>query len=125
MGAGEGEPAFAYSLGLYESFGHPEIIIFGLDLDTMHQLINDAGERIRKGESFEDGQEDDQLLDNYRCAFQTVNVKHYERLFGFTGWYYKGWNFPAVQLVWPDMHNRFPWDVSFDESYRADQPLLA
>ena len=40
VGAGDGEPAFAYSLGLFENFNHPEIILFGLDLDTMHTLIN-------------------------------------------------------------------------------------
>jgi Domain of unknown function (DUF4262) len=43
-------------LGLHENFGHPEMIIFGLDFDTMHQLINAAGERIRQGERFENGQ---------------------------------------------------------------------
>jgi hypothetical protein len=69
VGADDSEPAFAYTLGLYENFGHPEIIIFGLDFDTMHQLLNDAGERIRQGGRFEDGQEDDGLLENYRWHF--------------------------------------------------------
>ncbi len=32
VGAGESEPAFAYSIGFYENFKHPEIILFGLDL---------------------------------------------------------------------------------------------
>ena len=39
---GEG-PGFAYSFGLYERYRHPEIIIFGLPPDVMHQLINDIG----------------------------------------------------------------------------------
>jgi hypothetical protein len=33
-------PSFAYSIGLFQTFGHPEIIICGLGLDLMHQMIN-------------------------------------------------------------------------------------
>src|SRR5437016_1622877 len=49
VGAGQGEPAFAYSMGLYENFHHPEIVLFGLDLEVMHRLINNAGSQIRDG----------------------------------------------------------------------------
>jgi hypothetical protein len=31
-------PGFAYSFGLYEEFGHPEIIIFGLAAESMHHV---------------------------------------------------------------------------------------
>jgi len=47
VGAGDSESAFAYSMGLYENFHHPEIVLFGLDLEVMHRLINNAGSRIR------------------------------------------------------------------------------
>ncbi len=30
VGAGDGEPAFAYSMGLYENFHHPEIVLLAL-----------------------------------------------------------------------------------------------
>jgi hypothetical protein len=36
-------PGFAYSFGLYEEFGHPEIIIFGIAEETMHRLIKRCG----------------------------------------------------------------------------------
>jgi len=32
-------PGWAYSVGLFQNFGHPEIMVFGLDLDLM-QLID-------------------------------------------------------------------------------------
>jgi hypothetical protein len=57
VGAGDVEPAFAYSMGLYENFHHPEIVVFGLNLDLMHRLINFACERIREGQKYEEGQE--------------------------------------------------------------------
>ncbi len=32
--------AFAFSVGFTAALGHPEIILFGLRLETMHSLIN-------------------------------------------------------------------------------------
>jgi hypothetical protein len=46
-------PAFAYSIGLWQKFGHPEIICFGLSIETLHGLINDVGELVRNGETIE------------------------------------------------------------------------
>ena len=43
------EPPFSYSIGLFEHFGHPEIIMFGLDSKRSHGIINDAGRHIREG----------------------------------------------------------------------------
>lgn len=27
-------PAFAYSIGLYQTFGHPEVVVFGLSISS-------------------------------------------------------------------------------------------
>jgi hypothetical protein len=40
-------PAFAYSIGLWETYGHPEIICFGLPNDLGHEIINDVAEIIK------------------------------------------------------------------------------
>ena len=45
-------PAWAYSVGLYKSFGHPEILVFGQDPDLMHFMINTIGEGVQAGKSF-------------------------------------------------------------------------
>ena len=37
-------PGFAFTIGLFKRFGHPELIVFGLPLDTMHEMLNAAGE---------------------------------------------------------------------------------
>jgi len=124
VGASDSEPAFAYSMGLYETFHHPEIILFGLDLGTMHQLINDAAKRIQEGETFDEGHRYDDPLAGYQCEFRKVNPSHYDGLLNYAIWYYKSSPFPAVQLVWPDFAGLFPWENGFDERYRKDQPTL-
>ena len=42
-------PDFAYTFGFYESFQHPEIIMFGLPLETMLILLNDVGGQLQQG----------------------------------------------------------------------------
>jgi hypothetical protein len=62
-------PRFAHSMGLYENFHHPEIVVFGLNLDLMHRLINFAGERIREGQKYEEGQEYGDFLEGTLVYF--------------------------------------------------------
>lgn len=39
VGAGESHPAFVYTVGLEQSFGRPELIIFGLAPATAHGIL--------------------------------------------------------------------------------------
>ncbi|MBC7933684.1 MAG: DUF4262 domain-containing protein [Rubrivivax sp.] len=43
----EESPGFAFSVGLFHSYSHPEIVMFGLNLDTLHEFIN-LGSRVAK-----------------------------------------------------------------------------
>ena len=112
-------------MGLYENFHHPEIVLFGLDLEVMHRLINDAGSRIREGQKYEEGQKYSDLLQRYPCEFRKVNPARYDGLLNYAMWYYEDSHFPVLQLVWPDKAGLFPWDEGFDERFSNDQPLLA
>ena len=91
-------PAFAYSFGLYEEFGHPEIIIFGLAEETMHRLINDVGKQVRSGVKYSAGDQTRDLLKGYTCAFGMVNPLQYRKICTWTVWFYESNRFPALQL---------------------------
>lgn len=117
-------PASAYSIGLFQTFGHPEIIIFGLDLGLMHQMINLIGEEVRQGRQFADGESASGILEGYDVRFLQVARRHYQEHFGYARWFYKGDDFPALQCLWPDKHGRFPTDAVYPEPLRARQPLL-
>ena len=41
-------PAFVYSIGLFEKFGHPELICFGLKTEVMASILNHACDLIKK-----------------------------------------------------------------------------
>jgi hypothetical protein len=45
-------PGWAFSVGLNENFNHPEIVVFGLNGDLMHSMINAIGDDVREGKTF-------------------------------------------------------------------------
>jgi Domain of unknown function (DUF4262) len=121
---GRDHKGFAYSVGLAQSFHHPEILISGLSGSTASILINDCAERIRNGMRFEDKSMVDGLLKGpYRCEFRKVNgVNKVDRL-GIAFAYYKSFDFDVLQLVWPDMQGRLPWDQLHDSEENVQELL--
>lgn len=118
-------PDFAYSIGMYRTFGHPELLMFGLEIDTMHQLLNDAGEAVRSGARFQNGRETDVLLDGYSVIFRTVPEFQYPGHLGWATEYYGGEAFPALQIVYPDRTGAWPWQDGVDADFSSGQPVLA
>jgi hypothetical protein len=117
-------PAWAYSIGLYRTFKHPEIVVFGQELDLMHSMINSVGDDVRAGKTFlPDGRYPD-LIEDYSCTFKPVQTIWYEAFFGFATWFYNGIEYPVLQCFWPDFEGRFPWEPDFSQHLSWAQPLL-
>jgi len=38
--------------------------------------------------------------------------------------YYNSVNFPALQFVWTDRNNKFPWNADYEEEFKYRQPML-
>ena len=121
---GETNPGWAYSVGLFHSFRHPEIVVFGLDGHLMYQLINHVGREARGGGRFEPEQEYGDILERYRCTFRVVDTSWYQHVLVYATWFYNGVEFPALQLIWPDRHQRYPWESQFEPRFHCAQPLL-
>jgi hypothetical protein len=118
-------PGFAYSFGMFEEFKHPELIVFGLHPGPMHRLINIAGESIKSGDRYRDGDVVDGLLEGFPCALRSVSPQRYPETCTWALWFYKHASFPVLQVFWPDKNGRLPWDAGFIESLRDKQPDLS
>jgi hypothetical protein len=118
-------PDFAYSVGMFRTLGHPEILLFGLPLDVMHHLINDVGEQVRAGTRYVTGQVTDEFLEGYDVTFRAVPTFQYGGHLGWANWLYGGTDYPALQLVYPDRYHRWPWDAGVEPDFRENQPILA
>jgi hypothetical protein len=117
-------PGWAFSIGLYEQFNHPEVIVFGLPRDLIQNVINSVGEDVRSGKSYESGRAYSGILDGVLCMFQAVEKCWYEPLLGYARWFYQGDDFPVLQCIWPDKKQNYPWDPSFRRDWIWAQPLL-
>lgn len=124
MAAQNGQPGWAYSIGIHKTVQQPEIIVFGLRPDTMQLLINNTAERMNDGVTYADGTEDDELLQGYTCMFKSVREIWYDVTVGRASWFYGGSSFPLLQLYWPDRNGKFPWDPKCQPEVRALQPRL-
>jgi len=118
-------PFFAYSIGLYRTFRHAEIIVLGLPSETAHQLINDVGEAVRGGTAVAAGQTSDAFLEGFACTFRRVPPHQYRAYLGHGIRYYGTEAFPVLQLVYPDCRGRWPWEPGVSPEFLANQPILA
>jgi len=48
-------PEFSYTVGLWHTYGHPEILISGLKESLRQSLLNHLNRLIAKGREFKDG----------------------------------------------------------------------
>ena len=117
-------PAHAFSIGLHESLGHPEVVATGPDLDVLHRLVNAVGEDVRAGRRFEADRAYPGIVHGLDCRFRAVHPANYRDFLGYAGWYYGGARFPALQCLWPDPEGRWPWDPGFPATLARQQPDL-
>ena len=119
-------PPFAYSIGLYQTLGQPEIAIVGLPVEDRAPIIlHNIVDLMNEGVTFEDGTESDQVLDRYACTFCSVHRDFYQEYLGAAIWYYGGLDFPVLQCVYPDRKGRYPWQPGASSGFRASQPVLS
>ncbi len=113
MEGSETEPAFSYTVGLFETFGHPEVMISGVKQEAAMSILNEIGHGVAEGLKREPGILHDDLLEGYSCVLKPISSQLYETYFGRAFVFYGGLAFPMLQCVWPDALKRFPGDVGY------------
>lgn len=121
----EGEPAFAYTIGLVRNFDHPELIIVGLKYESMFGILDVCGVDVRNGRRFEDGKVYDDCLEGYAAIFRSVPKFEYRNYIGYACWFDGSWDIPVLQLIYPDKEGRWPWDEGVTPGFLWQQPVLA
>jgi len=119
-------PGYSFSVGLFLNFGHPELIVVGLNPKVAFRAINDVRDMIQAGRRFKPGDLSDKIFERCQAAFVEAPASTHGLFIGTAIWFYRSLQttFPVLQLVWPDNQNRFPWDPGCDERCGERQPLL-
>lgn len=120
---GGGRSGCAFTVGLWRSHRHPELVVFGLDGAQAEDLLDLLQEEIEQGNPCAAGASRAGILHQYPVAFRAVTadrVAWFEPAVRFHG----GADFPMLQVFWPDRQGRFPWDEGAQEACRRGQPRL-
>jgi Domain of unknown function (DUF4262) len=115
--AGDGPP-FVYTVGL-AALGHPELIVYGLPHDTGGVILNELGRRVRDGRRLAHGERLDDVVEGFQVEVLAVADNQplgvARRLYGP--------GVRALQIVYPDAGNLWPWEEGCDRVV-ASLPLL-
>jgi hypothetical protein len=118
-------PGFAYTTGFWLNLRHPELILFGLPQQTMHDILWDAYRAIRDGEVWPANEPVSRVFGNHKAVLLSVDTARYADFLGWSLWFYGGDVFPCLQVVWPDSAGKFPWQDGAALDCEADQPDLS
>jgi len=120
-------PAFSYTIGLSETFNHPELILFGVNSETAQDLFTIVVEDIlKKGENLKAGTDYNQIADGFAAQFLTIDEdRGKDYLFQLYNYYQDtDHTITTMQLVWQDPNHYFPWEPGYDQKFNDAQPVL-
>ena len=126
MVKGNGTPGFLYTIGLWKTYKKPEILMFALSEDPSSLQGSFVGvvKRVVQGETLKPGEAVSKAFKKHDGAVQTVLPKWFPSFFGTGAAVYGSFDFPALQLYWPDRRGLFPWQSGFDPELFRFQPIL-
>ncbi len=115
------DATFAYTLGLWRTYEHPELILVGRWRHA-HEYLNVLAELIGEGQRFTAGDTTTEVLDGYEVAFGAVSEHRRKELLTWADWLNRRRHFEALQVVLPDRSGHWPQDPQYAG---FPQPLLA
>ena len=107
------QPPFAYTTGLF-GFGHPELLIVGVDPHTARGVLNDLGRRVKGGEVLVPGM----MVSFEKWPHRIVPepVPNPGEILLWANTHYRRpaeHSVPALQLTYDDVNGLFPWDDGY------------
>jgi hypothetical protein len=120
----DGLLTWSYTFGLRESFQHPEFLLTGLDPFLSDSVLTQLAENVVLGHKYSESELQKDLLHRLTCAFCEVPTPMARTLMPLADTLVDGQELRALQVVYPDNHNRLPWHFGYNTSWHEVQPLF-
>ncbi len=117
-------PSFAYTVGLWKNYNHPELIAFGFTRKTLQAILNIGGELVKDGQILQTGCSYANFFNGGLVQFIKADQRNLKDYLGYAIWFNQTQEFSALQLVWTDRNGKYPWETGFEEEFIYRQPLL-
>ena len=130
-GRGEPQEWFAHTVGLYKTFGWPELICFNQDQALMHKMLDNAvRECVSEKQDPAPGLLIHHAINEAKMRLGFLEPGGWSPRLGWAFWYAEQVGLPAQQLqclrlAWPDADGLFPDDPGCDPDVRRLQTPLA
>jgi hypothetical protein len=111
-----------YTVGLWRTARHPELIVFGLPAERAQLLLEQAAAEVASGMILCNPVEG--LTQDYPLQIHPVLPGYHKEYLAYNRWYYRGDGFHAAQLVWPDPDRRFFDHPDYPSHLHQIQPQL-
>ena len=123
------EPAFTFSIGFTETLNSPEVVIFGLKRELMHDMLWEIFRQIQAGKALADGERWSGLIEGFDCVSRPVHPSWNQEYLGTAIWHRRYRtrrdDVTAFQLFWPGaQQGLFPWEPDRDPFVISRQPAL-
>ena len=118
-------PSYAYTIGLPDAVGFPDVAILGLTPVAANGLATLIADACRGGTEIPLNVEVIGLLDNdLRCLFAPIDAAALASWFTTSIAWHRGAAPSMVQLLYPDRNGFLPYEAGFDQRMRFAQPVL-
>lgn len=118
-------PGYTYTIGFESTYGHPEVVIFGLQPVAARGLLDLVATQLEAGLVLPEGTFVGLLDNDLPAALLPLDVAEFGDLFPDARAFHGQHGFRMSQFVWPDRQGLLPWNEGYDERLRLAQPVLA
>ena len=114
----DGLLTWSYTTFLAHTHKHPEVLVAGLDPFLSNSVLRHLSDMVAHQHFYSRRSSVADLLPHLTCVFREMAPLAAARLIQGLG------TSPALQLIYPDPHDKLPWQSSHNPSWRQAQPLF-
>lgn len=120
----DGHPPWTFTIGLFETWNHPELVIIGRSRAISYEMLNTLATDIERNSPPNLSDPNPYAVLGIRCQFLEVPTRYNADYIGFARWFYRKRHFPLYQIVWPSHDGHYPWDTLASRALKEWQPVL-
>ena len=117
-------PPYTYTIGFESSYGHPEVLIVGLQPVAARGLMSMMAEHLVAGGELPVGVFAGLLDNGLRSALLPLDLSVHSAAFPGAATFHGERPWRVEQFVWPDKQGLLPWEDGYEERLRLAQPVL-
>ena len=109
-----GMESFSYTIGFEKSYGHPEIIIFGLPAEPAHRILSATAAAIKEGETMPLHEPVENIIGgDLKVKFKPLDHAAYDDCLSVAIAAYGTKDFRTQIMLWPDKEGKYPIDTGY------------